>query len=102
MNFKFKLSKRLALIKPALAASALLALACERDLITSQPPRSLRPQVVSSPDLTPLSVGAVSASTDDGNIPQNTLDNNLATRWSAQGDGQWIQYDLGTLATLNR
>lgn len=39
--------------------------------------------------------GAVSASTDDGNVPANTLDGSLATRWSALGNPQWIQYDLG-------
>ncbi|WP_411847600.1 discoidin domain-containing protein [Roseibacillus persicicus] len=27
-------------------------------------------------------------------ISQNTLDGDLATRWSAEGVGQWIQYDL--------
>lgn len=37
----------------------------------------------------------VSASTHDGNIPENTLDSDLTTRWSVEGDGQWIQYDLG-------
>lgn len=37
---------------------------------------------------------AVSASANDGNLPANSLDGQLATRWSAQGDGQWIQYDL--------
>jgi hypothetical protein len=29
------------------------------------------------------------------NVPENTLDGNLATRWSAQGNGQYITYDLG-------
>jgi hypothetical protein len=29
------------------------------------------------------------------NYPENTLDGNLSTRWSAQGDGQYITYDLG-------
>ncbi len=38
----------------------------------------------------------VTASADDGNVPGNTVDGNLATRWSASGDGQWIQYDLGS------
>ncbi|MCX2830606.1 discoidin domain-containing protein [Microbulbifer thermotolerans] len=38
---------------------------------------------------------SVTASSNDGNIPENTLDNNLETRWSAIGDGQWIEYDLG-------
>ncbi len=37
----------------------------------------------------------VSASADDGNVPANVLDNDLNTRWSANGDGQWIQFCLG-------
>src|SRR5205809_8030294 len=97
MPFKFKLSKRLALIKASLAASVVLALACERDLTDPQPSRIPLTQVVTSLDLTPLPVAAVSASGDDGNIPQNTLDNNLATRWSASGDRQWIRYALGAV-----
>lgn len=39
-------------------------------------------------------VCAVSASGDDGNVPANTLDNSLSTRWSDEGDGVFIQYDL--------
>jgi hypothetical protein len=39
---------------------------------------------------------AVSASANAGNLPANTVDNSLSTRWSANGDGQWIKYDLGT------
>ncbi len=31
----------------------------------------------------------------DPNIPPNTIDGDLGTRWSANGDGQWIRYDLG-------
>lgn len=42
----------------------------------------------------PLRVCAVTASGDDGNVPANTIDGNLATRWSAEGDGVWIRYDL--------
>ena len=38
---------------------------------------------------------ATTASADYGNPPQNTLDNDFNSRWSAQGDGQWIQFDLG-------
>ncbi|WP_221761314.1 discoidin domain-containing protein, partial [Kibdelosporangium aridum] len=48
----------------------------------------------------PLKIAAVTASGDDGNVPANTLDNNLNTRWSAEGDGVWIQYDLGTAQTI--
>jgi hypothetical protein len=43
---------------------------------------------------------AVTASTHDGNVPGNTVDNNLGTRWSANGDGQWLQLDLGTTRTV--
>jgi hypothetical protein len=37
----------------------------------------------------------VSASTSDTNVPANTVDNLLSTRWSGSGDGASIQYDLG-------
>jgi F5/8 type C domain len=40
-------------------------------------------------------ISAVGANGNDGNIPQNTLDNNLNTRWSNLGFPSWIQYDLG-------
>ncbi|MDF2454265.1 MAG: hypothetical protein K0R51_258 [Cytophagaceae bacterium] len=43
----------------------------------------------------------VSASGDDGNIPGNVLDNNTATRWSANGDGQWIQFCQGTALNVS-
>ncbi|MCU6792740.1 discoidin domain-containing protein [Paenibacillus sp. WQ 127069] len=43
-----------------------------------------------------LNASAVSASSDDGNVPGNTVDGDLNTRWSANGDGQWIKYDLGS------
>jgi hypothetical protein len=29
------------------------------------------------------------------NYPANTFDGNLSSRWSSQGDGEWITYDLG-------
>lgn len=35
------------------------------------------------------------ASSNDGNVPANVLDGNIATRWSANGKGQWLQLDLG-------
>ena len=50
-------------------------------------------------EVTPGS-GGVTASTHDGNVPANTVDNNLNTRWSAEGDGQWIAYDLGSARTV--
>lgn len=44
---------------------------------------------------------AVTASADDGNVPANVLDNDLNTRWSASGDGQWIQFCLGDTMTVS-
>ena len=42
------------------------------------------------------------SSADDGNTATNTIDNNLSTRWSANGSGQWIQYDLGGPYTVSQ
>src|SRR2546430_1696415 len=101
MNFKFKLSQRLARLKATLAVSVVLALACQSDLTDPKPPYSSpRPSIVAA-DLTPLTAASVVASANDGNVPQNTLDKSLATRWSAQGDGQWIRFGLGALATVD-
>src|ERR1700754_4928745 len=47
-----------------------------------------------------LPVAAVTASDDDGNVPANTLEGDLATRWSAEGDGVWIRFDLGAAAPV--
>lgn len=40
------------------------------------------------------------SSYQDPNVPANTLDNNLGTRWSADGDGQWIQYALASTSLV--
>lgn len=45
--------------------------------------------------------GSVTASSNDGNVPANTVDNDLSTRWSAAGDNQWIAYDLGSVQTVS-
>jgi hypothetical protein len=42
-----------------------------------------------------LAVTNVTANGNDGNVPSNTIDNNLSTRWSNNGIGSWIQFDLG-------
>src|SRR5215207_8382903 len=51
---------------------------------------SVNGQVCSAP-----LISGVTAKGDDGNVPQNTLDSNLNTRWSNLGFPSWIQYDLG-------
>ena len=40
---------------------------------------------------------AVTASTDDGNVPAN---GSLDTRCSAEGDGQYFQFDLGAVKRM--
>jgi cell division septation protein DedD len=42
----------------------------------------------------------VTASTNDGNVPANTVDGSLTTRWSGSGDGAWLQVDLGGVMTV--
>jgi len=49
-----------------------------------------------------IPASAVTASAHDGNVPANTVDANLSTRWAAQGDGQWIRYDLGAVKTVGQ
>jgi len=55
---------------------------------------------IPTPHCTPLAVSSVIASGDDGDVPENTLDGRLDTRWSNFGKGSWIDYDLGTVAKV--
>ncbi|MEU1811774.1 discoidin domain-containing protein [Micromonospora aurantiaca (nom. illeg.)] len=47
-----------------------------------------------------LPIVGVTASSDDGNVPGNAVDGDLATRWSGEGDGVWLRADLGTVQTV--
>ncbi|WP_036346786.1 polysaccharide lyase family 7 protein [Micromonospora sp. CNB394] len=49
---------------------------------------------------TGVPVSSMTASTHDGNVPANTVDGDLSTRWSGKGDGAWIRYDLGSSAKV--
>ncbi|MCY9662694.1 chondroitinase-B domain-containing protein [Paenibacillus chondroitinus] len=62
---------------------------------------SLIPSFVAAAD-TKFSVSgsSVTASSNDGNVPANTVDGDMGTRWSASGDGQWIKFDLGSSVTV--
>ena len=59
----------------------------------------LPPAAAQYVEVTPAA-SAVSASTNDGNVPGNAVDNGLSTRWSANGDGHWLQLDLGSARTV--
>lgn len=48
-----------------------------------------------------LSISSVTASANDGNVPSNTIDGNLSTRWSANGSGRYITYDLGSNKSIS-
>lgn len=48
----------------------------------------------------PQTVTGWIANGDDGNVPANTLDNSLSTRWANLGKGSWIRYDLGQSKTV--
>jgi hypothetical protein len=81
-----------------LAACAVLALGCDYSNVT-RPPALPDPMA----EVTPLPVSSVVASGYQApNVPQNTRDNDISTRWSQEGDGQWIQYDLGAATAINR
>lgn len=45
-------------------------------------------------------VVAVTSSSDDGNVAENTLDGDFGTRWSASGEGEWIAYELNGTFTV--
>jgi len=99
MPVTFKLSTRLALLKASFVTGAALALACIHSDVSGPraSPRPVEALVTSLPAITVVASGYQSP-----NVPQNTLDNNLATYWSANGDGQWIRYDLGALTAVSR
>jgi chitinase len=68
---------------------------------TPTPTRTPTPTPTTGPG-SPIEVtpNTATASTNDGNVPGNAVDNNLSTRWSANGDGQWIKVNLGAVRTI--
>ena len=46
-------------------------------------------------------ISVVASGNEIGNIPQNTIDGNLSTRWSNLGVGSWIKYDLGSTFNIS-
>ncbi|WP_342381311.1 heparin lyase I family protein [Myxococcus stipitatus] len=49
---------------------------------------------------TQLTAASVIAKGHDGNVPANTMDDRLTTRWSYLGKGAWIDYDLGSVKPI--
>ncbi len=44
--------------------------------------------------------GVTASTYEDPNVPENTLDGNIGTRWSAEGD-QWISYEIEEEDTIS-
>ncbi|MDC0712850.1 heparin lyase I family protein [Stigmatella sp. ncwal1] len=59
-------------------------------------PRTVSSAALALPGCSPLAILSVSANGNDGNLPVQTLDDQLDTRWSQLGKGAWIDYDLGS------
>ncbi|HET9613006.1 MAG TPA: discoidin domain-containing protein, partial [Nitrososphaeraceae archaeon] len=54
-------------------------------------------EVLECSTLNPTVVTAIGS---DANVPSNVIDKNLNTRWSKDGTGSWIQFDLGSKAKI--
>nr|WP_223757767.1 discoidin domain-containing protein [Myxococcus sp. RHSTA-1-4] len=70
-------------------------------LRTSACALSLAAFAFATPALAAGGFTSATASGNDGNVPANAVDGNLATRWSSNGVGQWIRGDLGAVKALN-
>jgi len=72
----------------------------ELDSLEELAPRSVESELTVQSCST-LTAASVIANGNDGNVPGNTLDDRLDTRWSRFGKGSWIDYDLGSLRTIS-
>lgn len=43
----------------------------------------------------------ITASGNDGNVPENLIDFDLSTRWASEGKGEWVQFDLGDIYDID-
>jgi len=64
------------------------------------PPAQPEPLVIDTDSLSEIKVKTVKASHDDGNVPLNTIDDDISTRWSAQGEAT-ITFELDKAANVN-
>ncbi|WP_275724467.1 polysaccharide lyase family 7 protein [Vibrio furnissii] len=79
-------------LKSLLASSILLAVGCNSTATAkAEFPNN---QETGVDILTPV---AITASSHDGNVPENLLDQDMMTRWAANGDGEWAMLDYGSV-----
>jgi uncharacterized protein YjdB len=77
----------------------LQAIAYKDTLLPSQPMEETYTfYIIEGGQLIPV---GVTASDDDGNLPENTVDGLLDTRWSASGNNEWMQYELAAVTDIS-
>jgi hypothetical protein len=59
------------------------------------------PIPTTAPSNTINGIVITASSFHDTNYPINTMDGDFQTRWTAEGMGQWIKYDLGGIRNIN-
>jgi len=64
------------------------------------PPAQPEPLIIDTSKLNEIKVKSVRASHDDGNVPANTIDDDLDTRWSASGEAT-ITFELDKATAIN-
>ncbi len=85
--------------KLLLLSTFLIITSCETGEFDNETNELLQENATFKAVITPVNV---SANSDDGNVPANTLDGNLNTRWSSKGySGKYITYDLGSSKTIS-
>ncbi|HLL04948.1 MAG TPA: heparin lyase I family protein [Myxococcaceae bacterium] len=94
------MKKALLLVSPLLVISVL---ACGQQEMESLEGLALESteSALTLQNCTPLTASSVIASGNDGNLPANTLDDQLGTRWSNYGRGSWVDFDLGSSRAMS-
>ena len=95
--------KKTLLLVEALIALAGIGCGNADDLVSGEPSETLEvaSDALAMQNCVPLSALSVIASGHDGNVPGNTRDDRLDTRWSNFGKGSWIDYDLGAAKAIS-
>ncbi|WP_426751208.1 heparin lyase I family protein [Myxococcus sp. Y35] len=73
----------------------------EVDGLESQDSQEVSAAALTTTGCTQLTAKSVISNGHDGNVPANTMDSNLGTRWSRLGRGSWVDYDLGSLKQVS-
>ncbi|MEE1673984.1 polysaccharide lyase family 7 protein [Agarivorans aestuarii] len=81
-------------LKSLLATSVFLAVGCTSTSGSDSVEKFTNNKETGEALLTPV---AVTASSHDGNGPDRLIDQDITTRWSAAGDGEWATLDYGSV-----